>query len=99
MVIPLFLVQAGWRDYSRLSASGWAAVAFLGLACSGLGYLFWYGALERLEASRVASLLYLEPLVTCGAAVVLLGETVQLTTILGGLFVLAGVLLVQRAEA
>ena len=69
---------------------------FLGIACSGLGYLFWYGALERIEASRVAAFLYLEPLVTLAAAVVMLGESVTLTTVAGGLLVLAGVALVQR---
>lgn len=63
----------------------------------GLGYLFWYGALEKVEASQVAALLYLEPLVTLAAAVALLGEPVRLLTVLGGALVLAGVLLVQRA--
>jgi drug/metabolite transporter (DMT)-like permease len=55
----------------------------------------WYGALERVEASRVAALLYLEPLVTLAAAVALLGEPVGFTTVAGGLLVLGGVFLVQ----
>jgi len=69
----------------------------LGVACSGLGYLYWYRALERVEASRVAALLYLEPLVTLGAAVVLLAEPVGLVTVAGGALVVGGVALVQRA--
>jgi drug/metabolite transporter (DMT)-like permease len=95
MLAPLFLYTAGWREYARLSAHGWIAVLFLGIACSGLGYLFWYGALEKIEASRVAAFLYLEPLVTLGAAVALLGERAGLTTAVGGLLVLVGVALVQ----
>jgi len=97
MLAPPFLAQAGWRDLARLSPAGWGAVLFLGLACSGLGYLFWYGALEKVEASRVATLLYLEPLVTLAAAVLLLGEPVAGATVLGGLLVLGGVTLVQTA--
>jgi drug/metabolite transporter (DMT)-like permease len=97
MLAPAFLALAGWHDYARLSASGWLALLFLGTACSGLGYLFWYGALERVEASRVAAFLYVEPLVTLAAAVVLLREPVGLTTFLGGLLVLGGVVLVQTA--
>ena len=96
MIAPFFAHGAGWREYERLSATGWGAVLFLGIACSGLGYLFWYGALERIEASRVAAFLYLEPLVTLAAAVAILGEGVGLTTAAGGLLVLAGVALVQR---
>ena len=96
MIVPFFIYQAGWREYARLTAQGWTAVLFLGIACSGLGYLFWYGALEKIEASQVAAFLYLEPLVTLAAAVWWLGESVGLTTVAGGLLVLAGVALVQR---
>lgn len=97
MLVPLFVLSGAWSEYRRLSAGGWGAVLFLGIACSGLGYLFWYGALERIEATRVASFLYLEPLVTLGAAVLLLGEHVSATTVAGGLLLLSGVGLVQRA--
>lgn len=99
MVVPVFLWRAGWNDWPRLSAGGWAAVLFLGIGCSGLGYLFWYSALERLETARVAAFLYLEPLVTLATAVALLGEPVQATTVLGGLILLAGVFLVQGGAA
>ena len=97
MLSPFFLAASGWRELRALSPAGWTAVLFLGIACSGLGYLFWCGALERVEASRVATLLYVEPLVTMAAAVVLLGEPVGATTVAGGLVVLAGVTLVQTA--
>ncbi len=99
MLTPLFLGTGGWREYATLSGAGIAAVLYLGIGASGLGYLFWYGALERVEASRVAAFLYLEPLVTLVTAVALLHEPVGLTTLAGGLVVLAGVALVQRAPA
>ena len=97
MLTPLFVAQAGWRELGHVSTVGWISVVFLGVGCSGLGYLFWYGALERLEASRVAAFLYLEPLVTVGAAALILGERASWLTLLGGTVVLAGVLLVERA--
>lgn len=99
MLAPFFLVSEKWHEWSRLSSIGWVAILFLGIACSALGYLFWYGALEKIEASRVAAFLYLEPLVALVAAVALLREPVTAPTIAGGLVVLAGVLLVQRAPA
>jgi len=96
MLVPFFVTTRGWREYGAVGARGWIAILFLGIACSGLGYLFWYGALEKIEASQVAAFLYLEPLITLGAAVWLLGEHISLTTVGGGLLVLAGVALVQR---
>jgi drug/metabolite transporter (DMT)-like permease len=96
LLVPFFVARAGWTDWPRLSAGGWGAVLFLGICCSGLGYLFWYSALERLETARVAVFLYIEPLVTLAAAVVLLGEPVHWTTVIGGLIVLGGVAVVQN---
>lgn len=99
MLIPLFVNAAGWQDYRSLSPSGLLAIAFLGVGCSGLGYLFWYMALERIEASQVSAFLYLEPLVTLAAAVALLGEPVFVSTVIGGALVLVGVATVQRAQS
>jgi drug/metabolite transporter (DMT)-like permease len=97
MLAPPFVFAAGWRHLGQVSLQGWAAIVFLGTACSALGYLFWYGALEKIQASRVSALLYLEPLVTAGTAALLLGESLGVSTLLGGLLLLAGVALVQTA--
>lgn len=99
MLIPFFVNAAGWREYGAVSPAGWAAVAFLGIGCSGLGYLFWYAALERIDASQVAAFLYIEPVVTLVAAVVWLGEAVAVSTVVGGVLVLIGVLTVQFAQS
>jgi drug/metabolite transporter (DMT)-like permease len=97
MMAPFFVWATGWREYASLSVAGWGAVLFLGVGASGLGYLFWYMALERLDTSQVAAFLYVEPLVTLVAAMSVLGETVAPSTIVGGLMVLAGVYVVQRS--
>ena len=99
MLAPFFVRAAGWQEYSTLSTTGALAIVFLGIGCSGLGYLFWYAALERLEASQVAAFLYVEPLFTLAAAVALLGESVAATTVVGGVLVLVGVATVQTARA
>jgi drug/metabolite transporter (DMT)-like permease len=98
MMIPFFISGAGWQEYQHLSSAALTAIIFLGVGCSGLGYLFWYSALERLDASQVAAFLYIEPLITLLAAVALIGESVALSTVLGGLLVLAGVVTVQSAN-
>jgi drug/metabolite transporter (DMT)-like permease len=96
MFLPWFVATGAWREYAGLTGTGVACVLFLGVFCSALGYLCWYAALERLDASQVAAFLYLEPLVTFAAAMVLLGETVHWTTVVGGVLVLLGVAAVER---
>jgi drug/metabolite transporter (DMT)-like permease len=98
MVLPIFIVNAGWQEIPRLSLSGWMALLFLGFGSSGLGYYLYYAALEKLSVSQVASFLYVQPLITLASAMVALGEHVQPVTILGGAVVLMSVLLIQRSQ-
>lgn len=95
----LFLAGPGPADALRLSVRGWTAVAFLGIACSGLAYVFWYDALRELPASQVGAFLYIEPLVAVAVAAVLLGEPVLLATLAGGFAILLGVWLVSLRPA
>lgn len=98
MLAPFFLAAGGPAVLRGLSPVGLAALLSLGILSSGLGYLFWYGALEKIEATKVAAFLYLEPLATLAAAWLLLGEPVGLATVAGGALVLGGVAMVQRAR-
>jgi drug/metabolite transporter (DMT)-like permease len=68
-------------------------VLFLGTFCSGLGYLFWYSALEKKDSGSVGMYLYLEPLVTLIGASLFLGEPIYWITLVGGAMTLAGVYL------
>src|ERR1041385_1269227 len=99
MLTPFFVMKQSWRELPHLTIHGWEAILFLGIGCSGFVSLFWYGALEKVEVSRVASLLYLEPLITFGTAIVVLDEPVSLTAVAGGVLVLVSVLATQWAPA
>jgi drug/metabolite transporter (DMT)-like permease len=92
---PLLLGGPGLADLSHLTLRGGLAAAFLGVICTGLGYIFWYDALEALPAVQVGVFQYLQPLVTVVASALLLGEILLLSSILGGGLILLGVWLVQ----
>ena len=89
-------VAGGGQAILRLSASGWWAMAFLGIGCSGLAYLFWYDALDRIDATQAGVFLYFEPLATAAIAWPLLGEPVSWAMAVGGAAILAGVWMVNR---
>jgi drug/metabolite transporter (DMT)-like permease len=92
----LFFAGPGLSDLAHLTSRGWMAVLFLGIFCSGVAYVFWYDALRELPASEVGAYLYIEPLVAVGIAAVLLGESVTLATLAGGLAILLGVWMVSQ---
>lgn len=99
LVLPFLVAAQGWNEISRLSTSGWLAVAFLGVFCSGIAYIFWYDALAQIDASQVAAFIYLEPFVTIIVAAMLLTEAFTPISLLGGLTILLGVYLVNRSSA
>jgi len=96
LVLPLGILKGGWGNLFHLSPLTWMGVLFLGIFCSGLGYLFWYSALEKKDSGSVGMYLYLEPLVTLIGASLFLGEPIYWITLVGGAMTLAGVYLATR---
>jgi len=89
--LPWALVDGGWRALAAISDHGWWALIFLGVACSGLAYLFWFKALDVMPVTQAGVFLYLEPLVTAVLAGPMLGESTTTITALGGAAILLGV--------
>jgi len=92
----LFFTGPGLHDIARLTINGWLGIIFLGIACSGLAYIFWYDGLQAIPASQVGVFLYLEPLVAVIVAAIMLGEPILLASLAGGGIILLGVWLVNR---
>jgi drug/metabolite transporter (DMT)-like permease len=73
-------------------------VGFLGIFCSGLAYIAWYDALQAVPASQIGAFLYIEPLVAVLVAWGVLGESLMISSLIGGVVILFGVWLVQRSQ-
>ncbi len=82
-------IRDGWRAPSPLA---WGCVAFLGVFCSGLAYLWWNRCLQVLGATTTNSLIYAIPLVAVAGGIVLLGEPLSVTVLGGGALVIGGLL-------
>jgi drug/metabolite transporter (DMT)-like permease len=80
----------------ELTLGDWGWVAFLGFGCSALAYVWWFQALEVLDASSVAAWVYLVPLLGQVWAALVLGEEITVFLAFGGSMVLAGVVLIER---
>ncbi len=96
VLLPFGFLKGGWEKLFYLSPQAWGGIFFLGLFCSGLGYLFWYSALKKKDSTTVGVYLYLEPLATLIGAYFLLGEEVRWVTLLGGGMILLGVFMASQ---
>ena len=79
-----------------LHAAPWshlAALLWLGVAPSFLGYLTWNVAVKRASATRVSSFIYLSPPIALLIGWVWIGEVPTAMELLGGVIVIGGVVL------
>lgn len=95
LTTPFIIRNKGWENLTLLTQSEWAHLLFLGVFVSGIAYWYWGKALEVLEASKVSMFLYLEPIATLIAAVLLLQEKVLLISVAGGIIIIIGVIIVN----
>jgi drug/metabolite transporter (DMT)-like permease len=95
LTIPFLIRNKGWEALSLLNPTEWSHLIFLGVFVSGIAYWYWGKALEVLEASRVSMFLYLEPITTLIAAVLLLHEKVFFINVIGGVIIIIGVVIVN----
>ncbi|MBS3920960.1 MAG: DMT family transporter [Deltaproteobacteria bacterium] len=98
LVLPLSLLKGEWNNLIHFSLTAWTGILFLGVFCSGLGYLFWYSALERRDSGVVGMYLYLEPFATLIGAYLLLSEEIGWITMMGGGMILCGVFLATHKQ-
>lgn len=99
MISIPFFVGPGVNDLQALSLYSFLGVLFLGIFCSGIAYIFWYDALKSIPASQVGVFLYLEPFIAVIVAAFILGESIILASLIGGLLILFGVWMVNRLSA
>jgi drug/metabolite transporter (DMT)-like permease len=74
------------------------AAVWLGLFPGAIAYSTWAFALARSAASRLATLLYLVPVVTIGIAYLWLAEVPAAVSVLGGGIAILGVVIVRGAR-
>jgi drug/metabolite transporter (DMT)-like permease len=96
-VMTLPFVPFGLDRLLHAGAGAWLAAAYLGLLPSALGFVLWGYAVARMPIAVSTSLLYLVSPVAVLLAWVWLGELPLATEMLGGLVVVAGVVVIAQA--
>lgn len=74
-----------------LRGNALAAILFLGILATFLGYILWFDGLKYVKASVAGTTLYLTPFVTVLTADFMLSEAPSLATVAGGLLITMGI--------
>ena len=97
VLLPL-LSPSFVTETAALSSTGWFAVLFLAILSTVAGYLMFYTLVSRGTVSRLSIQLYLIPVISVIAGVLLLQESLSVYTIIGGAILLFSIALatIQR---
>ncbi|MBE6970126.1 MAG: EamA/RhaT family transporter [Ruminococcaceae bacterium] len=86
-LLPYVLLTGG-ITLGGLSAFGWVNLLIVGLVHTGITYCMYFSSLKELPGQKAAILSYIDPLVAVLISVTVLGESMTLWQVLGGLLIL-----------
>lgn len=71
-----------------LNNIGWVNLLIVGLVHTGITYCMYFSSLKELPGQKVAILSYIDPLVAVLISVTVLGETMTMSQVIGGMLIL-----------
>lgn len=81
----------------KLSLVTWVLLLYIGIVTTGVTYGLWTAALTRLNVASVAVFQYAIPFVAVVLSVLFLDERITVPLVVGGLGIIAGIAITQRA--
>lgn len=80
------------------SAQGWLAILAIALVSTVLAFVTFFAGLKRIGPTTASTLSTFEPIVAVALAAIVLGETITPVQALGGVLILAAVVILARNE-
>lgn len=98
MFLPPGLIEAFNWDWSRLTLAGALATVYFGLFVTALAYLLWFSGLAGVSSATAGTFTAVMPLSAVILSCLVLGEKLTGRHLLGGLAVVAGLLLMTLSK-
>lgn len=95
LYLPIWFLLGAPLQFAQLTPILWAELLYMGIVTSGIGYFLWLVPLRHMEPSRVAIFSTLQPVFTTVVTIPLFGFAPTPAFLLGGLLIIAGVILTQ----
>ena len=88
VVLVPYVVMTSGITLSNLNGVGWTNLFIVGLVHTGITYCLYFSSLKELPGQKSAILSYIDPLVAVLISVTILGETMTIWQITGGILIL-----------
>ena len=87
VLIPYVALTSGFH-LENMGGLGWGSLLTVGLVHTGITYCLYFSSLKELPGQKAAILRYIDPLVAVLVSVAVLGESITLLQIIGGILIL-----------
>ena len=87
ILIPYVITTSG-VTLNNLNGIGWGNLLIVGLIHTGVTYCMYFSSLKELPGQKAAILSYIDPLVAVFISVTILGESMTLWQVIGGILIL-----------
>ena len=85
-----------WNHFELLTQTDIVSLLYLGILGSALAYVWYYQGINQIGAANAGTFIALNPLTAVIAGYLLLNETISPSIILGGIFIITGIILTNR---
>lgn len=85
-----------WNHFELLTQTDIVSLLYLGILGSALAYVWYYQGIDQIGAANAGTFIALNPLTAVIAGYLLLNETISPSIILGGIFIITGIILTNR---
>ncbi len=96
LLLPFALADDCFTAASHFRSREWVSLLFLGVLGTAVGFTLYYLAIRKIGASRASVFINLVPLFSIILSILLLGETLKKSVLIGGAILLFGVYLTNR---
>ena len=88
VILVPYVLATGGVTLGTLNGIGWVNLLIVGLIHTGVTYCMYFSSLKELPGQKAAILSYIDPLVAVFISVTILGETMTLWQVAGGMLIL-----------
>ena len=88
LVLLPYVASTSGFSLGGLDTLGWSCLLVVGLVHTGITYTMYFSSLKDLPGQKVAILSYIDPLIAIAISVLVLGEAMTVTQIIGGTLIL-----------
>lgn len=87
VLLPYVVMTTGF-DFSRMTASSYGYLIFLGVIHTGFAYALYFSSIKELNGQTIAVLSYIDPITAVIISSMFLGEKMTILQIVGGILIL-----------